>query len=139
MLFKHFPSKAALYAEILAESPDCANSLAQQVVSPRAKAAAIALARIPADAPNHDRREWREIKVPTLVLASHRDPIHPFEFGEILAREIPGAEFRELTPKSTSLERYAEESQRYIGEFLQNHFSAIESSGASVPEKSKLC
>ena len=69
-----------------------------------------------------DRAQWREVKAPVLVMANRQDPIHPFEFGEILAREISQAEFRELTSKSVSKERYADDVQRYLTEFLKKHF-----------------
>jgi len=56
------------------------------------------------------------------VLGNHQDPIHPCEFAEVLARTIPGAEFRELTPKSVSLERHAADVRRALGDFLRRHF-----------------
>ncbi len=115
--------QSAEYARILRESPDSASALEGQFTNPRARETVVKLERIPSDAPNHDRREWASIDVPTLVLANRQDPIHPFEYGEILARTIPGAESHELTPKSVSLERYGMDVQRFIGEFLQNHFS----------------
>jgi pimeloyl-ACP methyl ester carboxylesterase/sugar phosphate isomerase/epimerase len=118
--------RSKLYADILAESPDCANSLVTQFAGPRAKEAISPLERIPLDAPNHDRGEWKHINVPTLVLANRQDPIHPFEFGEIYAREIPGAEFHELTCKSVSVERYGQDTQRFIEEFLLKHFGSSE-------------
>jgi pimeloyl-ACP methyl ester carboxylesterase len=117
--------RSQLYADILAESPDCANSLVLQLSNSRAKAAIAPLERIPLDAPNHDPEEWRQVKVPTLVLANRQDPIHPFEFGEILAREIPGAQFHELTAKSVSVERYRADSQKYIEQFLKKNFSSM--------------
>lgn len=114
--------RSKLYADILAESPDCANSLTLQFASPRAADTAAPLERIPNDAPNFDRGEWKQIKCPTLVLANRQDPIHPFEFGETLAQEIPNAEFRELTPKSVSVEDYQRDTQRFISEFLRKNF-----------------
>lgn len=66
----------------------------------------------------HPRAAWRNITVPTLVLANRRDAIHPFEFGETFAREIPGAEFRELTPKSVSKEQHEAKTQQFIADFL---------------------
>jgi pimeloyl-ACP methyl ester carboxylesterase len=130
--------RSSLYADILAESPDCANSLVLQLSNPGAKNAIEPLERIPLDAPNRDRAEWRRIKVPTLVMASHRDPIHPFEFGKIIAGEIPNAEFHELTPKSSSVERYREDSQRFIAGFLQKHFGSMETRGKTSREKAPL-
>jgi pimeloyl-ACP methyl ester carboxylesterase len=131
--------RSKLYADILAESPDCANTLVLQLSNPRAKEAIGPLERIPTDAPNRDRAEWQRVKVPTLVLANRQDPIHPFEFGEILAREIPGAEFHELTSKSASVERYREDSQRFIAEFLKKHFALTRTREKSPHKKNHLC
>jgi pimeloyl-ACP methyl ester carboxylesterase len=125
--------RSKLYADILAESPDCANSLVLQFANPRAKEAIGPLERIPSGAPNHDRAEWKRVNVPTLVLANRQDPIHPFEFGEIYAREIPGAEFHELTCKSVSVERYGQDTQRFIETFLLKHFGSVET------QKINLC
>ena len=114
--------RSDLYAQILGESPDCANSLISQFANPRANEMVINLERIPQDAPTFDRSDFAKIESPVLVLANRQDPLHPFEFGEILAREIPGAEFRELTPKSVSVEDYNRETQRFLSEFLDRHF-----------------
>ena len=111
------------YTEVRSQSPDSANSLVGQFQNLRAAETVIKLERIPSDSPNHDRREWKSIQAPTLVLASRQDPIHPIEYGEILAREIPGAEFKELTSKSVSKENHAADVQKFIGDFLQHHFS----------------
>jgi len=80
------------------------------------------LERIPQDAPNRDRAQWRSLTVPTLILANRGDPIHPFEFGKALAQEIPGAEFRELTPKSVDLAKYTREVRSHISDFLVSHW-----------------
>ena len=56
--------------------------------------------------------------VPTLVLASHQDPIHPFAYGQVLARAIPGAAFAEITSKSVDREQYARDVQRELAAFI---------------------
>jgi pimeloyl-ACP methyl ester carboxylesterase len=119
--------RSQLYADIRAESVDCAESLLLQCAAPHARGSLSRLERIPLDAPNRDRAEWRNIKVPTLVLANRQDPIHPFEFGEVLARKIPGAEFHELTAKSVSVERYAADVRCFLTEFLRKHFAPLTS------------
>lgn len=110
------------YADALHVSSDAAASLAGQFQDPRAEEAVIRLERIPRDAPNRDRREWAALKVPTLVLASRQDPIHPFQYAQIIAQVIPDAALRELTPKSVNREQHAADVQRCIGAFLQHHF-----------------
>jgi pimeloyl-ACP methyl ester carboxylesterase len=125
--------KTDLYASISRESSDVADSLLSLFSDPRAVETVDRLERIPNDAPTHDRTAWRHISAPVLVLANHRDPIHPFEYGQVLAREIPGAQFEELTPKSVSLEQYTSELRRSLAQFLQVRFPS------SNPPRNALC
>jgi pimeloyl-ACP methyl ester carboxylesterase len=115
--------QSAEYIEVLHQSPESAASLLGQFENPRAEETVVKLERIPNDSPNSDRKEWGSISVPTLVLANRQDPIHPFEYGKVLAGAIPRAEFRELTPKSVSVERHGRDVQMFIEGFLQEHFS----------------
>jgi pimeloyl-ACP methyl ester carboxylesterase len=110
------------YAYVLGLSPDAADSLVRHFEHPRAEETVVKLERIPKDVPNHDRREWGAIRVPTLVLANRRDPIHPFDYGEVLAGAIPHAELKELTPKSVDKAHHAAEVQAFIEEFLRDHY-----------------
>jgi pimeloyl-ACP methyl ester carboxylesterase len=110
------------YERCLRESPDAAASLLGQFSKPRAEETVVKLKRIPLHIPAHTRADWAAITVPTLVLANRQDPIHPYAFGETLARAIPGAEFRELTPKSVSVEAHGADVQRHIEAFLKSHF-----------------
>jgi hypothetical protein len=55
-------------------------------------------------------------------MANRRDPIHPFEYGEVMAQQIPGAVLRELTPKSVNLDQHNVDVQRHLVEFFNSHF-----------------
>jgi pimeloyl-ACP methyl ester carboxylesterase len=110
------------YRDVLVQSPDNAASLLGQFDEPRAEEAVVRLERIPLDAPNHDPRDLVAVSVPTLVLASRQDVIHPLEFGTSLAQSIRGARFEELTSKSVDKDRHAADVQRCVGDFLQTHF-----------------
>jgi len=114
--------QSTVFATLQKQSPDSANSSLEHFGHPRASETVAKFERIPLDAPNHDRAEWRRIAVPTLVLANRQDPIHPYEFGVELAREIPNAEFAELTPKSSDLQKYTAELRAQVTRFLQKHF-----------------
>ena len=114
------------YAELLQTYPDTANSLVRQFEHPQAEENAVNLEGIPHDTPSPDRRDWARINVPTLVLANRQDPIHPFEYGELLAQAIPGAEFQEITSKSISAEQHGRDVQGFIESFLQRHFLLTE-------------
>ena len=116
--------KTEAYGAMLKESSDCAESLTSLFLDPRAVETVGRLERIPRDTPSSNRADWRRITVPTLVLANRRDPIHPFEYGQELAREIPGARFKELTPKSQSLIQYTSELRGALAEFLAARFPA---------------
>jgi pimeloyl-ACP methyl ester carboxylesterase len=110
------------YQHVRAVSPDNAKSLLSQFADPRAEETVAKLERIPQYVPQHTRSDWKRISVPTLVLANRQDEIHPFDFGETLAREIPNAQLVELTPKSVSMTRHTADVQRAISEFLQQYF-----------------
>jgi sugar phosphate isomerase/epimerase/pimeloyl-ACP methyl ester carboxylesterase len=114
--------QSEIYARTLAFSATTAQSLASQFLRPRAEETVVRLEKIPLDAPGCDRWQWRAIAVPALVLANDHDSIHPLEYGVTLAREIPGAQFKELTPKSVSLELHQEETQRFLEDFLLSHY-----------------
>jgi pimeloyl-ACP methyl ester carboxylesterase len=107
------------YQDTLRRWPAVATSLAEQFESPHAQEAACRLDSLIRDTPCQDRKRWRAIKVPTLVLANHHDPIHPWEFGQELAREIPGAHLTEITAKSISVDQHTRDVQAALETFLQ--------------------
>ena len=110
------------YHEALEKWPDLATSLSNQFLHPRAEETVSKFDRIINDRPHPDRQAWSSIKVPTLVLGNRLDPNHPFDFAEELAKAIPGADLREITSKSVSLERHNAEVQRALEEFLKRYF-----------------
>jgi len=116
--------KTPSYARIKKECTDAAESLVALISDPRAVETVAKLESISQDSPSRDRAQWRRIVIPTLVLANRHDSIHPFEFGENMAREIPGAEFHELPSKSADPAQYTSQLRRKLGEFLQARFPA---------------
>ena len=108
------------YQQVLKVSPDNAASLLLQFAQPGAEETAVKLARIPAHVPAHARADWKRLAMPVLVLANRRDAVHPFEFGETQAREIPGAKFAEIAPKSVSPQQHTADVQRALEEFLRH-------------------
>jgi pimeloyl-ACP methyl ester carboxylesterase len=113
------------FQSVLKKSPDNANSLLSQFAHPRAEETVAKLERIPAYVPKHSRADWNKIAVPTLVLVNQQDEIHPFEFGEVLAREISNAQLVELTPKSVNKELHAADVQRALENFLKQNSSTV--------------
>ena len=116
--------ESAEYKETLAKWSDVANSLAGQFDNPVVDETAFKFERIIRDAPCRDRAEWKNIKVPTLVLANRFDPIHPYEYAAEMAQLIPKAEFHEITAKAISLEQHNADVRRNLQDFLTRHFAA---------------
>ena len=107
------------YRETHAQYPDVAKSLIGQFDHPDVEKTAVKFERLIKDAPCWDRKGWHDIGVPTLVLGNRQDPVHPFEYAEVLASGIPGARLVELTSKSVSVERHELEVRRALADFLQ--------------------
>ena len=114
--------ESAAYQQVMRAAPENATSLLAQFTHPRAEETVAKLERIPAHVPAHSRADWKRLAVPVLVLANRRDAIHPLEFGETLAREIPGALFAEIAPKSDGLAKHAADVQRVVEEFLMKNY-----------------
>ena len=114
--------ESAEYREASEKWPDVARSLLGQFEDPAVKETACKFSRIIRDRPCHDLNELRSIHVPALVLANALDPIHPLEFGPLLARTIPNAQFREITSKSVSVPKHEQEMQEALEQFLRTHF-----------------
>lgn len=106
------------YRELAPVIPDGMNNLAAEFHRPHAKEQVVRYERMPVDAPSRDRRQWTRISVPTLVLATRHDPIHPYEFGTTLANLIPGARFQEVTAKLVDVGKYEAEVRTVLKEFL---------------------
>ena len=108
------------YARLRLESADAANSLLRQFEAPKAKERVSRLEEIPRDTPHPDRKQWAAIKVPTLILASDTDPVHPLRLARDLANAIPAADLQQVTSKSTGAELHAREVQSAIGNWLES-------------------
>jgi pimeloyl-ACP methyl ester carboxylesterase len=117
-LFRQTPE----YKEALEKWPDVAQSLAGQFEHPDVEETVFKLTRIITDSPCTSLEELRSIDVPTLVLANDLDPIHPLEFGLILKKAIRGADFRQITSKSVSVEKHEQDVQAALTQYFQTHF-----------------
>src|SRR5262249_15470350 len=107
------------YRELYRQWPYFAHGLLGLFDDPRAEETVIKLERIARDAPCRSLEALTAIRVPTLILVNRHDPVHPFEYGEILAGAIRGARVCEITSKSEGESRHAADVQRCITEFLK--------------------
>ena len=107
-----------IYRRILDESSDVADSCCGQFNNPLAVERAVRLEQIPLDAPYQSLDDLRAIGARTLVLANRQDPVHPFEYGQQIAKTIPGAAFQEITSKSVDADRHRADVQRFLTAYL---------------------
>ena len=73
---------------------------------------------LPGQAPVASLDALREISVPTLILANRNDFCHPFAYGEILSRYIPGSSFREIPDKDSDSTGHKEQVNRAVRELM---------------------
>ena len=74
---------------------------------------------LPGQAPVASLEGLREISVPTLILANRTDFCHPFAYGEILSRYIPGSVFREIPDKDSDPAGHKEQINRAVAELMK--------------------
>jgi pimeloyl-ACP methyl ester carboxylesterase len=114
-----------LYRRLSAANPDAGSSLLGQVrcvvLEPSLREAAIArLQSLPTGQPGIDLKSAAAVSVPTLIMATPDDPIHPLYFAEALAGAIPRASFVKLAPKLLNDGPHIEEVNSQILRFLDS-------------------
>jgi pimeloyl-ACP methyl ester carboxylesterase len=119
----HKLEMSEIYRRLAAVSADAGKSLLGQVrcvVSDQSlREAAIArLQSLPTGQPGLDLKSAAGVTVPTLIMATPNDPIHPVCFAEALAGAIPQASFVKLAPKELNDGPHIEEVNARIFQFL---------------------
>ncbi len=109
---------AGISAQRLAsESPDNLASLMGFFSrEPLAMTAAL-LTSIARDGPGIDADQLRRVAVPTLVIATRMDVVHPLSLAEELASFIPRARLTEITPKGVDRKAYVAEFRNTLAIF----------------------
>jgi pimeloyl-ACP methyl ester carboxylesterase len=114
-----------IYRAVLRLSADAGKSLLGQVrcvvSDPSLRAAALArLHYLPSGQPGVDLASAAAVNVPTLVLATPNDPIHPSSYAQSLAATIPGALYVELAPKELDDGPHLQEVNAHVLRFLNS-------------------
>ena len=87
---------------------------------PQAVTAAL-LARISADGPGVSRADIAALRIPTLLIGTEADAIHPLGHAETLAALIPGARLARITPKALDKPRYVQDFRAALAQFLSEN------------------
>lgn len=105
-------------ARLRAEAPDNLASLAGFFGRVPQSETATLLSRISADGPGVTMDDIARIAVPTLVIATDRDAIHPISLAETLADTIPQARLTRITAKSDDPAAYTRQFRAALAAFL---------------------
>ena len=108
-----------LHPTLAREAPDNLASLEGFFSRAPLEVTSSLLTRISADGPGVNEAEARAIAVPTLVIGTARDFIHPLAHARELASLIPGARLEIITPKAESKARYVAEFRAALAAFFQ--------------------
>ncbi|MBZ9718259.1 alpha/beta hydrolase [Mesorhizobium sp. AD1-1] len=104
------------------EAPDNLASLLGFFARENANVFAEVMRAIANDGAGVTRAAAAGLALPTLVIGSGIDLVHPLATARSLADTIPNAAFVEVTPKATDKERHFAEIRAAIGSFLNTNF-----------------
>jgi pimeloyl-ACP methyl ester carboxylesterase len=108
------------YALLAREAPDNLASLLGFFERQPIAVTSALLAKISADGPGIAEADLADLAIPALVLATGQDFIHPISHAQRLARLIPGAALKTLTPKGVDKPVYLADFQAALGAFLKD-------------------
>jgi pimeloyl-ACP methyl ester carboxylesterase len=105
--------------ELAETAPDNLASLKSFFTRQPLNVTAALLTRISADGPGVTEADLAALTVPTLILGTAEDAIHPLAHAQTLARLIPHAELTELPPKGRDKAVHIAACQTAILNFLK--------------------
>jgi pimeloyl-ACP methyl ester carboxylesterase len=109
---------SACLAAVAAVSPDNAASLKSFFSQPNPANTIALLSTIPSDSPGIDAEMIAGIQVPTLLIGTDQDFVHPFAYSERLQQILPHATLQRITSKSINKDQYKLDFREALGRFL---------------------
>lgn len=126
LLRYHTPEKARVLfegtstaAQLARVAPDNLASLRSFFSRHPIAVTAELLCRISADGPGVSPDELARITVPTLIIGTTQDFVHPLDHARTLAQLIPNARLAEITPKGTDAAAYQADFRSALATFLK--------------------
>ena len=107
-----------IYRELSTASPDNAASLVTFFTCPNPETTTALLSCIPLDGPGITEAQMQALHIPTLILTTGDDYVHPPAYGERLAALIPGAKRLSLTPKGRDKPAHVADFRAALAAFL---------------------
>lgn len=82
----------------------------------------IILEQMIGDAPLQSLNQLEDVQVPTLVVATQADPLHPFNMAEVLHHYIPNCQLEEITSKYLDSDKHHAQLLGLVDVFLKNSY-----------------
>jgi pimeloyl-ACP methyl ester carboxylesterase len=108
-----------IYRDLNIASPDNAASLASFFTRPRPDTTVALLQSIPLDGPGVTRDGIAALTLPTLVLTTGQDYVHPAAYGAELAALIPHATLTDLPAKGRDKPAHVAAFRKALVQFLK--------------------
>jgi pimeloyl-ACP methyl ester carboxylesterase len=109
---------SACLAAVAAVSSDNAASLKSFFSRPNPASTIALLSTTPSDSPGVDTETIAGIRVPTLIVCSHHDYVHPLAYAERLQQILPHATLQVITAKSIDKDQYKLDFREALRRFL---------------------
>jgi len=106
------------YKRLLKEAPATAVSFAGYFDNPVSKKTYEKFEILPESRPIDSLDLLKKIEIPTLIIATKMDPLHPYEYGTICTEKIPHSGFFEAVSKSVDREYHTEQVKNEIDRFI---------------------
>lgn len=107
-----------IFRNLSLASPDNAASLLTFFTRPRPETTTALLSRIPLDGPGVTLAQIKALTLPTLILTTCEDYVHPTANGAALAAVIAGATLTDLAPKGRDKPAHVAQFRAALGAFL---------------------
>ncbi|MET3927386.1 alpha/beta hydrolase [Devosia sp. 2618] len=108
------------YRRLAVNAPDNLASLLGFFSRAPAETTAALLQSISTDGPGITEADLAALTLPTLVIGTRQDVIHPWPLAQQLADAIPTAKLVEATPKSIDKPRYVADLHAALGAFFED-------------------
>jgi len=82
---------------------------------------AFLLQKMVADSPFSELEQLKSIRIPTLILSSHNDFLHPYHYGPILQQSIPHSVFREVPSRYLNNDLHEKAVLHEVESFLKQN------------------
>jgi pimeloyl-ACP methyl ester carboxylesterase len=110
--------RSPVFCSVLREGPAAAQSLLGHFADPRASEMIELYERLPLQAPI-DAPSLAGLHIPTLIIGTDQDPIHPLDVARQLADQLaPNASLAQVTSKTAHPQRHQRQTEQLVYDFL---------------------